>query len=947
MRNVRELFETVSKVIVTGALVVTLTACGGGSGSTGSASADDGYETFALSGSVGDGPVVNADVFIFDSQGGLMAAHTSDAFANYSLSFKSKGNPFPIAIEAIRGTDLVTGMRLDFTLKAVSLSRSQKRVNLNPFSTLIVEMARAMPGGFTATNVDTAAAIVIREMNFGLDTSSVPSPVFSEIDETNIANIVRASEALGELFRRTRTGLAMAGYIHPHNDIVKAISDDLVDGRLDGRGAAGLDARVSAVASVAASQILIEQFQNRLHVNGTLAVTAMDSSITQTLPTTPSNALTGSVLIPQSMVTQATRLLEAMTAIDARPELAALAQTVAAIPAGTTTGVARSLLNDDDSRLLDTTLTNVAQATDATLATLTTALSTDATTPQPAPEPEPAEEVNQAPTIAGTPATSVSLGSSYGFTPSAADADGDSLVFSIQNRPGWAAFNTSTGRLSGTPSSSHVGTYGNIVISVSDGAASASLPAFGIIVGQTNRAPIIGGQPQTAVVATNAYNFTPSASDADGDTLAFSIQNRPGWATFNSSTGRLSGTPSTSHVGSYGNIVISVTDGATVASLPAFGITVAPYVAPNSAPVINGTPAASVNQGAGYAFTPSASDADGDTLTFSVANRPSWTNFNTGTGRLSGTPSNGDVGSYGNITISVSDGTASASLPAFSIVVVDTNDAPTISGSPLASVNQGSIYAFTPSASDADGDSLTFTVSNRPAWMNFNAGTGRLTGTPNNSHVGTYSNIVVSVSDGTISASLPAFSITVVNVNDAPAISGTPTTSVDAGAAYGFTPSTMDLDGDSLTFSISNRPAWATFNSSTGRLSGTPTESNVGTYSNIVISVSDGQATAQLAPFSIAVNSTQTASRDVTLGWVAPATRADGSALSLSQIASFRIRFGTSPGTYTSSVNVDDSSATTYIIRDMAPATYYFVVTAIDTDGQESGYSGVVSTTVQ
>src|SRR5690606_28092099 len=112
------------------------------------------------------------------------------------------------------------------------------------------------------------SAIVIREMNFGLDTSTIPSPAFTEITESNIANIVRSSEALGELMRRTRTGLALAGYIRPHNDIVRAIAADIADGRLDGQGAAGMDARASAVASVAATQILVEQFQNRLEVNG-------------------------------------------------------------------------------------------------------------------------------------------------------------------------------------------------------------------------------------------------------------------------------------------------------------------------------------------------------------------------------------------------------------------------------------------------------------------------------------------------------------------------------------------------------------------------------------------------------------------------------------------------------------------------------------------------------
>ena len=66
--------------------------------------------------------------------------------------------------------------------------------------------------------------------------------------------------------------------------------------------------------------------------------------------------------------------------------------------------------------------------------------------------------------------------------PTASDADGDALTFSIQHRPPWASFSTGTGQLSGTPGPDDAGEYADIVIGVSDGQASASLPAFGIVV---------------------------------------------------------------------------------------------------------------------------------------------------------------------------------------------------------------------------------------------------------------------------------------------------------------------------------------------------------------------------------------------------------------------------------------------------------------------------------
>jgi hypothetical protein len=142
---------------------------------------------------------------------------------------------------------------------------------------------------------------------------------------------------------------------------------------------------------------------------------------------------------------------------------------------------------------------------------------------------------NQAPLIAGTPLTEIDEGATYSFLPSAGDADGDALQFGIEAKPRWATFDTSTGQLFGTPSSTDVGTQTGVVISVSDGRRQARLPAFNLTVrGRSNRngAPTIGGTPQTAVVVGTAYAFTPTASDPESDPLAFTIRNRPAWATF-------------------------------------------------------------------------------------------------------------------------------------------------------------------------------------------------------------------------------------------------------------------------------------------------------------------------------------------------------------------------------------------------------------------------------
>ena len=124
----------------------------------------------------------------------------------------------------------------------------------------------------------------------------------------------------------------------------------------------------------------------------------------------------------------------------------------------------------------------------------------------------------------------------------------------------------------------------------------------------------------------------------------------------------------------------------------------------------------------------------------------------------------------------------SAALPAFSIKVTA---ALTISGSPPTSVMAGTGYSFQPKTNAPSGTKLTFAVQNAPAWASFSSSTGTLSGTPSTSQVGTYSNIVIMVSDGTQTSSLPAFSI---KVTAALTISGSPPTQVTAGTAYSFKP---------------------------------------------------------------------------------------------------------------------------------------------------------------
>lgn len=82
-----------------------------------------------------------------------------------------------------------------------------------------------------------------------------------------------------------------------------------------------------------------------------------------------------------------------------------------------------------------------------------------------------------------------------------------------------------------------------------------------------------------------------------------------------------------------------------------------------------------------------------------------------------------------------------------------------------------------------------------------------------------------------------------------------------------------------------------------------------------------------------------------TLIWVAPRTKADGSALR--DLAGFRIYYGTASGNYSASITVSNPAATTYTIRGLPTGTHYFVVKAYNKRNVESAPSAEVSKTIR
>jgi hypothetical protein len=356
-----------SKVLFFAVLATQLLACGGGGGSSTSDADESVINDVAVSGSVGDGPVTGATIEVWSSKGKMIGTMTSDNTASFNSNLKVRGNDYPLLLKVRGGIDLVTGKAPDFQMVSVMQKPSEKWVNINPFTTLIVKIADAMPGSM-ATNISAASDIVLEKLGFGFDPNIIADPILTEITNANVAHLVKASEALGEMVRRTRDLVSGAGNAMSGDAVVAAIAADMTDGFLDGQGRSGANTSIAAVANVVSGQVLVEALSNNLKVDGVIATVVIDQSIMTTRPGITSSELTGSVRVTQGMLNRAQVSLAAARVLDSSVEVVDLAKTISGITAGSLPDEVVPFLPADSSRTLDNVTLLSSTASDADLA---------------------------------------------------------------------------------------------------------------------------------------------------------------------------------------------------------------------------------------------------------------------------------------------------------------------------------------------------------------------------------------------------------------------------------------------------------------------------------------------------------------------------------------------------------------------------------------------------
>lgn len=434
---------------------------------------------------------------------------------------------------------------------------------------------------------------------------------------------------------------------------------------------------------------------------------------------------------------------------------------------------------------------------------------------------------------------------------------------------GTVSVDATTGVITYTPDENFSGTDTFTYVVQDDANGTSNEATVTLTVNPVNDAPVAADNAATLQEETpHVINVLGNDSDVDGslDTASVEVVSSPsdGDTTIDTATGAITYTPEENFDGS-DSFTYRVMDNeglwsnvATV-NLTVEGVNDAPLANDDEVTTEEDTPAT-------IDLLTNDNDVDGtlDPASITLSTPASGSASQNGDGTVTYTPDEHFNGSD-SFTYTVEDDMGAPSNAAtVSVTVTPVNDAPTISGTPTASVNEGDMYSFTPTADDVDAnETLTFSVTGLPAWAEFDAATGALTGTPGIAANGNYPGIVISVSDGDATTDLATFSIEVIDVNNAPTIGGTAPTTATVGQTYTFAPTAHDPDeSDTLTYSATRLPEWLTLDGATGELSGTPADDDVGSYTGLQLSVSDGTETASLGAFDLTVEPGQDSDGD-------------------------------------------------------------------------------------
>ena len=537
--------------------------------------------------------------------------------------------------------------------------------------------------------------------------------------------------------------------------------------------------------------------------------------------------------------------------------------------------------------------------------------------------------VNDAP-IAAAGSVTTAEDSATPVLLSADDVDGDALTFNVTTPPAHGTLTGTAPDLTYTPDADWHG-QDSFAFTAADGAVTAAPAVVTINVTPVNDAPLAAAQ----TVFTDEDAAVPvvlTGSDPDGDAVTPTITIQPEHGTLSGTAPNLTYIPAADFHGT-DRFEFSLDDGMAPPSTAIITIVVSPV---NDRPVAAAVDVVTAEEAAA-AVTLTATDADGDPLSFTVTAQPVHGTLSGSAPGLVYTP-NPNWHGTDTLTFTANDGTGDSPPAAVTLTVTPVNDAPTTAGQALAT-SEDTAVAVTLAGTDVDGDPLTFAVTEPPVHGSLAGTAPDFVYTPAADFHGADS-FVFTVSDGTAPPVAAVVSVDVTAVNDAPVAAGIAAQTTEDAAAT-LTLSGADADGDALTYTLLSQPSHGTLGGTAPSLTYTPDPDWHGVDSFTYV-VSDG--TADSAPATVAItvaavnDAPLAAARSVVTAEDAPATLtlagsdADGDALtfSLSSPPSRGALSGTPPQlVYTPAPDWNGTDSFTYTVSDGSQVSAAAVVTIV------------------
>ena len=444
------------------------------------------------------------------------------------------------------------------------------------------------------------------------------------------------------------------------------------------------------------------------------------------------------------------------------------------------------------------------------------------------------------------------------FSVSATDPDGDGLTYATSDLPTGARFNSTTRTFAWRPSFDQGGqsslpenlTY-RVTFIVTDAPRDGrTTTTIAIIVNNVNRKPQFNPIGDKPVQADNQLGFTVSAIDPDGDVLTYSASDLPTGASFDSGTRQFSWTPTQEQGDQTYTVTFQATDPGGVSETQAVQIPVSKVAIPLqiAAPTANQVFEIPESQPLEIAI-----EATGGTppYTYSVTNQPAGATFASATGQFSWTPAFNQgaepARSY-SLTFTVADGAGQTVSVIITISVTDVNRPPEWTQQPTdQTIDEDGQLTFTVIATDADGETLTYSTSELPAGANFDSATQTFSWQPSFGQGGQSSlpggqtypvtfTVTDAPKDGEITTPI---TITVNNVNRQPQFDSINNQTLQAEELLTFTVSAADPDGDTLIYSSANTLTGAIFDLGTRQFSFTPTQEQGGQTYTVTFQATD------------------------------------------------------------------------------------------------------------